>query len=528
MSHVDSGANEEFSVSLLDAVCVLETAWNKVLPTTIMNCFHKAGFTTEKDNVTEGVKQSETLDNTTGETSAADIEPLLARLYSEYAISAFDYVDIDMDVGTTEPLATENVPPSASSGAGTADWGGTESDDDCGDTQPRVLEKNAKATMKSIRLYLMQTSCTDSVAESFRVFAGELEKHMECQRNDPRSHPFLKKNVGKTTMGCDDMKPDERHNPDSEQKSPQMDMEGDSVHSYSFEGHTDEDDRFFQMCSSSSAEENTLLSDDLEENIEENTEEYCQDDTLLSNDLQENIEDDTEGYCQDHSLYTGSTEHSEGTGSENENPCDVKRSELFRQIQHELNRASFDKILCTSALYSDVVSKYKITGDAHFFEASQVDEDALTWFPKDSQPLTPLKIYGDGNCLPRCASMMAFGDQDNHVEMRTRIVMELALNLDTYLDDEFLKSGHECEDCLPTIYAIYVQWQSLQRQACVQKGTTRNAVQGDWRNFQTSVVYGKSTPLQVSYSGKFSPFTHCMEGLQCENISIAWLCLDCR
>ena len=134
MSHVDSGANEEFSVSLLDAVCMLETAWNKVLPSTIMNCFNKAGFTTEKDNVTEGVKQSETPGNTTGETSAADIEPLLARLYSEYAISAFDYVDIDMDVGTTEPLATENVPPSASSGTGTADWGGTESDDDCGDT----------------------------------------------------------------------------------------------------------------------------------------------------------------------------------------------------------------------------------------------------------------------------------------------------------------------------------------------------------------------------------------------------------
>ena len=165
-----------------------------------MNCFHKAGFTTETDNVTEGVKQSETPDNTTGETSAADIEPLLARLYGEYAISAFDYVDIDMDVGTTEPLETENVPPSASSGAGTADWEGTESDDGCGDTQPRVLEKNAKAAMKSIRLYLMQTSCTDSVAESFHVFAGELEKHMECQKKQSTiTSFFFKKNVGKPT-----------------------------------------------------------------------------------------------------------------------------------------------------------------------------------------------------------------------------------------------------------------------------------------------------------------------------------------
>ena len=51
--------------------------------------------------------------------------------------------------------------------------------------------------------------------------------------------------------------------------------------------------------------------------------------------------------------------------------------------------------------------------------------------------------------------MMAFGHLDNHVEMRIIIVMELALNLDTYLDDEFLKSGHECEDYLPTIYAMY-------------------------------------------------------------------------
>ena len=35
-------------------------------------------------------------------------------------------------------------------------------------------------------------------------------------------------------------------------------------------------------------------------------------------------------------------------------------------------------------------------------------------------------------------------------------------------------------------------------------------------------AYGKSTLLQVSCSRKFSPFTHCMEGLQCENISIAY------
>ena len=89
------------------------------------------------------------------------------------------------------------------------------------ETQPRALgKKNAKAAMKSIRLYLMQTSRTDSVAESFRVFAGELEKHMECQKKQSTITSFFEKERRKTYMGCDDMKPDERHNSDSEQKSP--------------------------------------------------------------------------------------------------------------------------------------------------------------------------------------------------------------------------------------------------------------------------------------------------------------------
>lgn len=40
---IDSG--NEFKFNLLDAVFILDNAWNNVTATTIGNCFRKAGFT---------------------------------------------------------------------------------------------------------------------------------------------------------------------------------------------------------------------------------------------------------------------------------------------------------------------------------------------------------------------------------------------------------------------------------------------------------------------------------------------------
>ena len=47
-------------------------------------------------------------------------------------------------------------------------------------------------------------------------------------------------------------------------------------------------------------------------------------------------------------------------------------------------------------------------------------------------------VIGDGNCLPRTGSVLAFGNEMHHEEMRLRIVVEMAINRDTYLEKEYL------------------------------------------------------------------------------------------
>ncbi|XP_060573349.1 LOW QUALITY PROTEIN: uncharacterized protein LOC132731228 [Ruditapes philippinarum] len=53
----------------------------------------------------------------------------------------------------------------------------------------------------------------------------------------------------------------------------------------------------------------------------------------------------------------------------------------------------------------------------------------------------PVCVQGDGNCLPRSGSILSFGDEDHHTEIRCRIVIEMVTNIDLYLSDEHLKNG---------------------------------------------------------------------------------------
>ena len=41
----------------------------------------------------------------------------------------------------------------------------------------------------------------------------------------------------------------------------------------------------------------------------------------------------------------------------------------------------------------------------------KVDEISLDLYPQDVPQLLPIDVYGDGNCLPRCGSVLAFGDE---------------------------------------------------------------------------------------------------------------------
>lgn len=63
-----------------------------------------------------------------------------------------------------------------------------------------------------------------------------------------------------------------------------------------------------------------------------------------------------------------------------------------------------------------------------------VDSFAKDLLPQYAEVLCPVATVGDGNCVPRALSLHCFGDQDHHVELRCRIIIELVSNSSDYLD----------------------------------------------------------------------------------------------
>ncbi|WAR25842.1 LOW QUALITY PROTEIN: VRTN-like protein, partial [Mya arenaria] len=59
--------------------------------------------------------------------------------------------------------------------------------------------------------------------------------------------------------------------------------------------------------------------------------------------------------------------------------------------------------------------------------------------------LFPSTVYGDGNCLPRCASLFVYGSEEHHLEMRARIVCDLVKHEDKYLDNQYLREGADTD-----------------------------------------------------------------------------------
>ena len=68
-----------------------------------------------------------------------------------------------------------------------------------------------------------------------------------------------------------------------------------------------------------------------------------------------------------------------------------------------------------------------------------VDIVALTCMPEDfCEPCLPICTTGDGNCLPREISQSLFGNENCHLEITLRILIQGVLNKDKYLDNNFL------------------------------------------------------------------------------------------
>ena len=112
----------------------------------------------------------------------------------------------------------------------------------------------------------------------------------------------------------------------------------------------------------------------------------------------------------------------------------LKKCKTFASFQEHCQEISetnsFEFELCTpdpKGMTIDAVSQHLLCGMENYSDLYS-----------DVQPIT-IPAYGD--CLPCTASCYMFGSSDHELEVRVRIAVELAVNKDVYLDNNFLEKG---------------------------------------------------------------------------------------
>lgn len=129
----------------------------------------------------------------------------------------------------------------------------------------------------------------------------------------------------------------------------------------------------------------------------------------------------------------------------------TERQKYFESLVSDIEvagRQGFEKLKqkC-SDLESEINMKYplKLTGTQFNFADNKykADQLAVKLMPEElkTRGMLPVNVSADGNCLPRSASLLAFGSESEHDEMRVRIVIELCLNCDLYISNSFLNRG---------------------------------------------------------------------------------------
>ena len=91
---------------------------------------------------------------------------------------------------------------------------------------------------------------------------------------------------------------------------------------------------------------------------------------------------------------------------------------------------------------------------------AKVDTNTLDTYPPDT-PLKdcfPTEVIADGDCLPSCGNVFAFGTIHRVYEIRTRIVKELATHDEYYLNEDNLRKGHNDEKPVGHLLRAYAMY----------------------------------------------------------------------
>ncbi|ESO85590.1 hypothetical protein LOTGIDRAFT_155079 [Lottia gigantea] len=89
-----------------------------------------------------------------------------------------------------------------------------------------------------------------------------------------------------------------------------------------------------------------------------------------------------------------------------------------------------------------------------------MDKVALDLLPELClhEKLFPVRVIGDGNCLPRSLSVVVYGDEKHAAEMRVRIAVELSLHKAKYLDNQHLSLGLPVEESSTKFVNIFTMF----------------------------------------------------------------------
>ena len=93
---------------------------------------------------------------------------------------------------------------------------------------------------------------------------------------------------------------------------------------------------------------------------------------------------------------------------------------------------------------ANLIPQLAIVADVTFrqSETNLLDLVALHHMPEDTDAgFAPVQIEGDGNCFPQTISYLLSKTQDMYMEIRVCIIYEAVLNMDQYLDDNYVSNG---------------------------------------------------------------------------------------
>ena len=141
-------------------------------------------------------------------------------------------------------------------------------------------------------------------------------------------------------------------------------------------------------------------------------------------------------------------------------PGVAHRKSFFKTYQNKLVQAKaqgFNHFVQCAQECLDQAQRFPLEFPDHepaFERRSKTDTTAEALRPQDhsSRDRFAKQTIGDGNCLPRALSAAIFKNEHFHVELRVRIVCELAINKNIYLSPDTISKGTDLDGCDSTLF----------------------------------------------------------------------------